>query len=337
LADAFAAVPDPRSPRGRWHPLVAILLIAACATTCDADGVTAIWQWVDDADERVLARLRVRRDPWSGRRVPPSERTIQRVLARLARLDPQTVQDAAGAFLAGRLAAAGLVRPPPVREREQRRAQGRDRCRPRRRPRPRGVGFDGKVLRGARRPSGKRVGLLAGAEHGSGAVIAQRVIDTKSNEIPELRTLVAGMDLAGTVATADAAHCQRATAEAIVAACGHYLLILKANQVQLLKAVALLLSGPKQQWAGGRHDSTNRGHGRTEHRLVRIAAADGIEFPHAAQVIRTVRYSGGWTGNAPASRSSTASPASPARTPTLPRWPPTSVDTGASRTGPLRA
>jgi hypothetical protein len=131
LADAFAAVPDPRSPRGRWHPLVAILLIAACATTCDADGVTAIWQWVDDADERVLARLRVRRDPWSGRRVPPSERTIQRVLARLARLDPQTVQDAAGAFLAGRLAAAGLVRPPPVREREQRRAQGRDRCRPR--------------------------------------------------------------------------------------------------------------------------------------------------------------------------------------------------------------
>ena len=75
-ADAFAAVPDPRAPRGRWHPLVAILLIAACAVTGDADGFTAIWQWADDAPPPVLARLRVRVDPWSGAYRAPSERTI---------------------------------------------------------------------------------------------------------------------------------------------------------------------------------------------------------------------------------------------------------------------
>jgi hypothetical protein len=236
LADAFAVVPDPRSPRGRWHPLVAILLIAACAVTCDADGPTAIWQWVDDADEQVLARLRVRRDPWSGRRSPPSERTIRRVLGLL---DPQAVQDAAGTQVAGRLSAAGLGRPPPVREREQRRAERREGSRPPGRPKHRGVGFDGKILRGARCSDGKRVGLLAAAEHDSGAVIAQRAIDTKSNETPELRTLVAGMDLTGTLATADAAHCQRATAEAIVAAQGHYLLILKANQCATRRSCAV--------------------------------------------------------------------------------------------------
>lgn len=123
------------------------------------------------------------------------------------------------------------------------------------------------------------MGLLAAAEHDSGAVIAQRAIDTKSNEIPELRTLVAGMDLTGTLATADAAHCQKATAEAIVAAGGHYLLILKANQVKLLKAVAPLQAGTDEQWTGGRHDSTDRGHGRTEERLVRVAAADVIASP----------------------------------------------------------
>ena len=67
LADAFAGVPDPRAARGRWHPLVAILLIAACAVTCDANGLTAVWQWVDDADEQVLVRLHVRVDPLSGR------------------------------------------------------------------------------------------------------------------------------------------------------------------------------------------------------------------------------------------------------------------------------
>jgi hypothetical protein len=84
LADAFAAVPDPRSPRGRWHPLVAILLIAACAVTCDADGFTAVWQWADDAPQSVLARLGVRVDPLTGLGEPPSERTIRRTVARVS-------------------------------------------------------------------------------------------------------------------------------------------------------------------------------------------------------------------------------------------------------------
>jgi hypothetical protein len=54
LAAVFARVPDPRSPRGRWHPLTAILLIAACSVTCDADGFTAMWQWAEDAPPDVL-------------------------------------------------------------------------------------------------------------------------------------------------------------------------------------------------------------------------------------------------------------------------------------------
>jgi hypothetical protein len=293
LAEAFAAVPDPRAVRGRWHPLVAILLIAACATTCDADGLTAVWQWVHDADEQVLARLHVRVDPLSGRRRPPSERTIRRVLARV---DPQAVQQAAGAFVAARLQAAGLRKPPPVREREQRRTQRQDRSRPAGHPHRPGVHFDGKTLRGARRRDGKRLGLLAGVEHGTGRVLAQRAIDTKSNEIPELRTVVAGMDLTGQVATADAAHCQHATAEAIIAAGGDYLLTLKANQANLLKAVAPLLAGPDTDWAERRYDSTDRGHGRTEARSVRVAPATGIDFPHAAHVFRTVRHTGGLDG-----------------------------------------
>lgn len=59
LADAFAGVPDPRSARGRRHPLTAILLIATCAVTCDANGFTAMWQWAADAPQEVLARLGV--------------------------------------------------------------------------------------------------------------------------------------------------------------------------------------------------------------------------------------------------------------------------------------
>jgi hypothetical protein len=234
LADAFATVPDPRCRRGRWHPLMTILLIAACAVTCDANGLTAVWQWVADADEATLARLQVRLDPLTRRRRPPSERTIRRVLAGV---DPQAVQAAAGGFVADRLHTAGMAKAtPPVTEREQRRAVGGEPYGP---PVPtrEAVHFDGKTLRGARRPDGSQRVLLAGAEHSTDRVIAQQAIAAKTNEIPELRTLVAGMDLSGLVVTADAIHCQQATAQAIVAAGGDYLLVLKANQARLLAQV----------------------------------------------------------------------------------------------------
>lgn len=294
LGDAFAAVPDPRAARGRWHPLTAILLIAACAVTCDADGITAIGQWVDDADDDELARLGVRTDPLTGRPRPPSERTIRRVLTTV---DPQAVQAAAGTFVTSRLTAVGL-RPArlPAREREQRRAAVHDHTHPKGRPRRRSLAFDGKAVRGARRPGGGRVNLLAGIDQDSGTVIGQRAIHAKTNEIPELRTLIAGLNVTDCIITADAAHCQRATANAIIAAGAHYLLTIKANQVGLLTAVIPLLAGTNAEWANRSHHSHSRGHGRTETRIVRVAAATGIDFPHAAQIFRTVRHTGGLDG-----------------------------------------
>jgi predicted transposase YbfD/YdcC len=291
LAAAFAAVPDPRSAKGRWHPLAAILLIAACAVTCDADGFTAVWQWAHDAPQEVLLRLGVRADPLTGLARPPSERTIRRTIARV---DAQAVEDAAGGFVTSRLRVAGLgsnARTPAEPRSQDPPTDAPASQRPRRR-----VAFDGKVVRGARRPGGRRVTLLAGADHDTATVIGQRQIDDKSNEIPELRTMVAGLDLTGCLATADAAHCQKATAEQVVAAGGHYLLTLKANQAGLLNTVAGLLAGVDAEWAGRSHHSTGRGHGRTEQRTVRLAAATDLDFPHAAQVFRTVRYRGGLDG-----------------------------------------
>jgi hypothetical protein len=58
-----------------------MLLIAACAVTCDADGFTAIWQGANDAPQWVLARLRVHPDPLTGLLRPPPERALRRTLA----------------------------------------------------------------------------------------------------------------------------------------------------------------------------------------------------------------------------------------------------------------
>jgi DDE_Tnp_1-associated len=45
----LATIPDPRTPRGRRHPLVAILAIAAAAVLTGARSMTAIAEWAADA------------------------------------------------------------------------------------------------------------------------------------------------------------------------------------------------------------------------------------------------------------------------------------------------
>jgi predicted transposase YbfD/YdcC len=290
----LAAVPDPRSARGRRHSLVSIMLVAVCALTCDADGFTGIGQWADDAPAEVLARLRVRRDAWTGAYLPPSERTIRRTLALV---DPQQVAARAGRFVAQRLRRAGLGDLPvddrALGEREQRRA--RRARRDRTRPPGRAASADGKSMRGARHGGGQAA-QLAIAAHADGQVLGQQAIAAKSSEIGALRTLAGQMDLSGWLLTADALHCQAATAEAIVNSGGHYLITVKANQPSLLEAIIPLLSGTNDEWADRSHTSTDRGHGRTEERIVRVAAATGIDFPYAAQVVKTTRYRGGLDG-----------------------------------------
>ena len=46
----LASVPDPRATRGRRHPLVAILGLAAAAVLAGARSVTAIAEWATDPD-----------------------------------------------------------------------------------------------------------------------------------------------------------------------------------------------------------------------------------------------------------------------------------------------
>jgi hypothetical protein len=209
----LAAIDDPRTRAGRRHPLVAILAIAASAVLAGAKSMTAIAEWAADMPQTVLAALGARRDPLTGYRTAPGEATIRRTLARL---DPEALTAAIGAWLAHR-------------------------DRPAQRHRRRAVAVDGKTLRGATGAQGRPIHLLAAMDHTTRAVLAQRQVDGAPGEVPGFQPLLADLELAGVVVTADALQTHREAAEFLVTAKqAHYLFTVKANQPTLLDRCAHL-------------------------------------------------------------------------------------------------
>ena len=82
--------------------------------------------------------------------------------------------------------------------------------------------------------------LLAALDHHDGAVLAQREVPAATNEIAEFQPLLAGLDLASVVVTADALHTQRDHANFLVDRGADYLLVVKANQPTLHGQLASL-------------------------------------------------------------------------------------------------
>lgn len=190
--------------------------------------------------QETLAVLGGRRDPWTRIR-PPSARTFARVFERIN-------AEAFNAALYGYLAALPASPPgalPAVtrHEREQRRA-ARAAVSPGLPGLAEQAAADGKTVRGAVRPDGSQVHLLSLFDVTTGCVRAQREIDAKTNEIPELAPAIAHLDRIGTVVTVDALHTQAETARYLVEdKQAHYLMIIKGNQPSLLAAVAETLAG----------------------------------------------------------------------------------------------
>jgi predicted transposase YbfD/YdcC len=251
----LATIPDPRAPRGRRHPLTAILAMAAAAVLAGARSMTAIAEWAADAPQPVRAALGARRDNPDHCSVP-SETTIRRTLGRL---DADALATAIGAWLANR--------DDPTRHR-------------------RVIAVDGKTLRGATDTHGRQVHLLAAMDHTTRAVLAQRQVDGAPGEVPAFQPLLGDLDLAGVVVTADALHTHADAAEFLVTTKqAHYLFVVKANQPTLLERLTRL-AWHKVPVADRTRD---RGHGRVKLRALKVVSVRHFGFPHAAQVIQVTR------------------------------------------------
>ena len=99
--------------------------------------------------------------------------------------------------------------------------------------------FDGKTIRSTgKMDSYKEAFHIVSAYVAElGITIGQKPVDEKSNEIPAMRELIELLELSGCMVVADALHCQRKTAKAIVDAGTDYLLNVKDNQEFLKKDI----------------------------------------------------------------------------------------------------
>ena len=259
------SVPDPRSRRGRWYPLTAVLLVCAFAVLSGAKSIDELAEWGERASTTLLAAIGIRRHPHLWRR-SPSPATIGRILGAL---DGDLLDRAVGTYLADQhRTATGAA------------TTGRLRV----------VAVDGKALKGSARLTSPRRHLLSAVTHGTVVTLAQAEVGTKTNETTHFRPLLASLDLADAVVTFDALHSVKANISWLVQdKKAHYIAVIKTNQPAAHRQLAAL---PWRDIAV-QHTSSGSGHGRTESRSIKTCGiADelgGIAFPHARLAIRVHR------------------------------------------------
>jgi predicted transposase YbfD/YdcC len=132
------------------------------------------------------------------------------------------------------------------------------------------VAIDGKHLRGAAR--NKKIHFVSAWESHRSLLLGQVKAEEKSNEITAIPELLENLDIAEATVTIDAAGCQTAIIEKIVAKKANYLIALKGNQGTLLAEAENFF---RQAEAVDYEDtgcevwsSCEKGHGRIEERQI---------------------------------------------------------------------
>jgi predicted transposase YbfD/YdcC len=278
----LSRVSDRRDARGVRHGQVTILLVAFCALLSNSLSFAAAGEYAAALPQEALKRLGARWHPTKKRHIPPSESAIRRLIQRL---DADELDAAVAAWVREQLGIGALT----------------DRDLPRfdKSPHPAAgvaIALDGKTARGASNTKGgHKVHLFAALVHGSRAVIAQRGVHAKTNEIPQVKPLLDGLDVEGAVFTADALHTQTDTARHIVEdKKADYIFEVKGNQPTLEN---ILIDLPREAF-GPWTEVTERNKSRNEQR--RIAVADpppGFTFPHCQQVYLLERATRDHNGN----------------------------------------
>jgi len=264
IREFFEGLPDSRSTINQKHRLGDIVVICVCAVLAGADGPTAISQWAETKRDWLQRFLK----PDNG---IPSRSTIARVLASLK---PSTFQECFQEWLA-------TVTKPSGQEAEA--SSGEQ------------IAIDGKALR---RSHDRRRGLgplyLVSAWSVEGGIsLGQLSTADKSGEIAAISELIERLDVKGATLTIDAAGCQTAIAEQIVAAGGNYVLALKGNQGSTRKEteawIEQQLESDSPDLEKQTHEVTEKNHGRkTTNWYIQFEVPESMTTRHRWAGLKTI-------------------------------------------------
>jgi predicted transposase YbfD/YdcC len=197
----FQLIVDPRVNRGANYPLMELIFLTLCAVICDAD------TWAD------VERYGKAKQDWLRKFFPfasgiPSHDTLGRVFSKL---------DSVAFFSALQSLAADLGT--AIKNQT--------------------VAIDGKTVCGSYDTQANRspLHMVTAFACGLRLCIGAKSVDDKSNEIPAVRSLIEQLNLQGAVVTADAMHCQKETAQAIIDKNADFILQVKGNQPTLENAL----------------------------------------------------------------------------------------------------
>jgi hypothetical protein len=208
LWECFAALPDPRSPLGKRHPLPAILSLITVAVLCGARSLEAMAQFPRDRGRGFGFLLGFTRPD------TPCKATLSNLLRCL---DIERFEAVLSAWIVTRC--------------------GEQSC-------PE-IAIDGKALRGSADGAVPGVHLLAAYAPHINVVLAQLRVDCKTNEHKAALKLLQVLPLKGAVVTADAMFTHADFSQAVLNGGGDYILPVKDNQPLLLADITLAFATPQ--------------------------------------------------------------------------------------------
>lgn len=253
LADVLAAIPDPRSCHGKRYDLPMLLTCLVAALLCGCNSLEAVGTWCQ-YERPLLRRL------FGPRKHLTPSGSLYRWL--LPRLDAAHLEWALSGW---------ILTTRPLRDHEA-------------------VALDGKALCGTGEDRATQRQVLSVSTHASGETLIQLAIAAKTSEIPAAQAVLPWLLLDGRVVTADALHCQTATAHIVLDGGADYLLCVKGNQHTLARDIVDLFVDPATRCTTA--STVDRQHGRREERTARATTdlnAHIRGFPAVGQVVEITR------------------------------------------------
>ena len=152
-----------------------------------------------------------------------------------------------------------------TRVRAQKRPQGEQRH----------VVLDGKTLRGTQHhlaADQAKMHHVNCYEAKTGIVLKQHMVAEKEGELTRVKDFLTPVLLQGRIISADALYAHTSFCHEVMAAGGDYLLFVKRNQPTFYEDLTLFFREPPLDCLDWRSTSTtNKGHGRLEHRLITVS------------------------------------------------------------------